>query len=382
MKKCFLIGAILSLCCMIPPSGGKAVAAQEVTPRCKSSYLCDAESGAVVFEQNAEERYPIASMCKIMTLILSFEALENQTIAPGEEIAVSYRAAHMGGSQVFLGEGLSYPAEELIKSVVVCSANDSCVALAERIEGSEAAFVDRMNERAKELGATNTLFSNCTGLPKDPQYSCAKDVSAMFRELISHEQYFEYSHIWLEDFLHPDGRTTMMTNTNKLVRFYDGCDGGKTGYTVNAGFCLAATAHRGDMRLVSVVIGADNSQNRFEDTKSMMNYAFSAYERIPILKKGEKLEECVQIRGGKQKSAAVVPESDLGLFFKKGENKLYELRIDLDELTAPVSVGERVGEAIVFVDGIEIGRTALLSADQVLKANYGDRFKDAAQNWT
>ncbi|MDE6274745.1 MAG: D-alanyl-D-alanine carboxypeptidase, partial [Clostridiales bacterium] len=276
MKKLlFLTGALCAAASMIPMSGSIPAAAEENEINCKAAYLCDYASGTAVYTKNETQELPIASMCKIMTLLLSFEAVDAGNLAYDEMITVSDRAAGMGGSQVFLQENLQYSADALMKSVAVCSANDSCVALAERIAGSESAFVDAMNARAKELGADHTLFANCTGLPKEPQYSCARDVALMLREMISHEKYFEYSKVWLEDFAHPDGRTTTITNTNKLIRFYDGCDGGKTGFTNQAGFCLAATAKRGDTRLVSVVIGADSSANRFEGTKSLLNYAFN-----------------------------------------------------------------------------------------------------------
>ncbi len=177
-----------------------AVRADEaLAPICKSAYLCDYESGTQIYSKNETERLPIASMCKIMTLLLSFEAVDSGALDYGEMITVSENASGMGGSQVFLGTNLSYRADELMKTVAVCSANDSCVALAERIGGSESAFIERMNERAKELGAENTLFANCTGLPKEPQYSCAKDVSVMLRELLKHQKYYEFSRVWLED---------------------------------------------------------------------------------------------------------------------------------------------------------------------------------------
>ena len=240
----------------------------------------DETSGVQLYAKNDETRLPIASMCKIMTLLLAFEAVDCGELTYEEEITVSERAAGMGGSQVFLGAGLSYRTDELLKSIAVCSANDSCVAIAERIAGSEGAFCAEMNERAKELGAENTLFANCTGLPKEPQYSCAKDVALMLRALHKYEKYHEYSHIWLEDFVHPDGRTTQMTNTNKLIRSYQGCAGGKTGFTNEAGFCLAAAAQRGETQVISVVVGADSSQNRFSAVSSLFDYAFDNFESV------------------------------------------------------------------------------------------------------
>jgi D-alanyl-D-alanine carboxypeptidase (penicillin-binding protein 5/6) len=241
----------------------------------KSAYLCDYATGTEIYALNETARLPIASMCKIMTLTLCFDAINEGVMTMDEEITVSERAASMGGSQVFLEANAKYPVRELMKSIVVCSANDSCVALAEKIAGNETAFTDKMNEKVRSLGLSNTLFANCTGLPRDPQYSCAKDVAVMLKALLANEEYYEFGRVWLDKFQHPQGRYTEITNTNKLVRFYDGCDGGKTGFTNQAGFCLAATAKRNDMRIISVVIGEENSANRFDDVRSMFDYAFA-----------------------------------------------------------------------------------------------------------
>ncbi|MBQ9729564.1 MAG: D-alanyl-D-alanine carboxypeptidase, partial [Clostridia bacterium] len=207
----------------------------------KGAYVMESSSGTEIYSKDAEKRLPIASMCKIMTLLLCFDDINAGRLSLEESVIASERAASMGGSQVYLDANGEYKVQELLKSIVVCSANDSCVAMAERVCGSESAFVDKMNEKAANLGMNNTLFSNCTGLPKDPQYSCAKDVAKMLSELVKNKEYLTYSRIWMEDFTHPSGRVTGMTNTNTLVRFYEGCDGGKTGFTSQAGFCLAAT---------------------------------------------------------------------------------------------------------------------------------------------
>ena len=245
-----------------------SVASDALNLRCKSAYCMDANSKTTVYAQNQTQRLPIASMCKIMTLILSFEAIESGQFSYDDCITVSENASSMGGSQVFLEANTKYPVNELLKSIVVCSANDSCVAMAETVCGNESLFVERMNERAKELGANNTLFANCTGLPREPQYSCAKDVAIMLRHLLKFEKYYEYGTVWTDKFSHPEGRFTEITNTNKPVRFYDGCDGGKTGFTNQAGFCLAATAKRNDLRVIAVVIGEENSKQRFDDVRT------------------------------------------------------------------------------------------------------------------
>ncbi len=357
-------------------------AAAETLAECKAAYLCDFESGTVAYSQNETERLPIASMCKIMTLLLSFEAVDNGNLTYEELVPVSENASGMGGSQVFLGSNLSYPASELIKSVAVCSANDSCVALAERIAGSEGLFIERMNERARELGAENTLFANCTGLPKEPQYSCAKDVALMLRELLKHQKYFEFSKVWLEDFAHPDGRTTTMTNTNKLIRFYDGCDGGKTGFTNQAGFCLAATAKRGDMRLISVVIGAESSDKRFESIKSMMNYAFANYECRRIVAADAPIEQKLAVRGCRQKEIFVCAERPLTVFAKKGEEIDTTTEVFLkDGLKAPFEAGAEVGEVVLYRSGVETDRCRLLAAEPAERFSYGEAYREISRNW-
>lgn len=347
----------------------------------KSSYLMDFSTGTVMFAQNERAHLPIASMCKIMTLILSFDAIKAGVMDMNEEVAISERAASMGGSQVFLEANAKYPIRELIKSVVVCSANDSCVALAERIAGNEEIFTDKMNEKAKLLGANDTLFANCTGLPKEPQYSCAKDVAIMLKALLSHQEYYEFGKVWMDQFKHPKGRYTEITNTNKLVRFYDGCDGGKTGFTNQAGFCLAATAKRNETRVISVVIGEENSQTRFNDVRTMFDYAFANYVTTPIVEANVPLENKGFVNGGKIKEIDVCPARSAFTFSKRGEKPNVTIETHLDALRAPLKKGERVGELVVFKDNVEVERVPLVAASDVAKANLFDRFRDVARGW-
>ncbi len=349
--------------------------------RSKSAYLMDYDSKSVLYAQNERTRLPIASMCKIMTLLLSFEAIENGLISMDEEITISERAASMGGSQVFLEANATYSVRELIKSIVVCSANDSCVAMAEKIAGSEELFVDKMNERAKELGAEDTLFANCTGLPKEPQYSCAKDVAVMLKALLAHSKYYEFGRVWLDKFCHPKGRYTEITNTNKLVRFYEGCDGGKTGFTNEAGFCLAATAKRGDMRVISVVIGEESSKNRFDDVKTTFDYAFANYSVTPIAEAGKPLDEEIKINGGKVSTIRIYPQSNLSSFGKKGEKAEWRTEIRLDKTCAPFEKDEKIGELLLFKDGVETQRVGICTCESVAKANVFDRFREIARDW-
>ena len=377
MKKWMIVAAALALA--VPACLGNAVEREEGV---KATYVCEAESGTAVAAQRETERLPIASMCKIMTLLLAFEAADAGELSLEESVAVSEHAAGMGGSQVFLDAGLSYPAGELLKSIAVCSANDSCVAISERIAGSEEAFVERMNERARELGAENTLFANCTGLPREPQYSCAKDVALMLRELLKHEPFFDYAGIRLEDFRHPDGRVTTMTNTNKLLRKLEGCDGGKTGFTQEAGFCLAATAKRGETRLVCVVIGAESSDARFECTARLLNETFATHERRVVAAADRPMENALAVRGSRSDRIGYAPERSLGIFVKKGEKADVRTELILPaDVRAPVVRGDRVGEAVLLRDGVEIDRCALISLDDAPRYSYGEAFREGAHLW-
>lgn len=349
--------------------------------RGKSAYVMDFGTETPVYAQNETKRLPIASMCKIMTLLLAFEAIDEGVLDIDEEISVSEHAASMGGSQVFLEANAKYPVKELLKSIVVCSANDSCVAMAERIAGSESVFVEKMNEKAKEIAANDTLYANCTGLPKEPQYSCAKDVAIILKNLLRHEEYYEFSKVWMDKFQHPAGRYTEITNTNKLVRFYDGCDGGKTGFTNEAGFCLAATAKRGDMRIISVVIGEESSQNRFDDVRTTFDYAFANYTITPIVESGKPLEETAKVSGGKQKTVQVYPKDGYFAFNRRGEKGNIALERRIYHTKAAIAKDQTVGELVVYKDGVEVQKIPLLAAHSVEKANLFDRIQDVAKEW-
>ncbi len=384
MKSALIVAAILAAGTSLGIGGYRAAVSAEETIAVngKSAYVCDYETQTCVYAKNETVRLPIASMCKIMTLLLTFEAVENGELSYDEAVCVSERASSMGGSQVFLDTGLSYRAEDLMRSVAVCSANDSCVALSERVAGSEDAFVERMNDRARELGADNTLFANCTGLPKDPQYSCAKDAAVMLSALLKHDKYYEFCKVWNEDFAHPDGRTTQMTNTNKLIRAYEGCDGGKTGFTNEAGFCLAATAKRGDMRVVSVIIGAESAKVRNKSISDCFNYCFDHYENKPVLKAGEKLENAISVCGSKIKEVSLTAKENLTVFQKKGENGEFSIEYDLPEqIKAPVAAGDRVGYATLYVNGMQSGKTELIAMEEAKSYTWWEAYRDGARKW-
>lgn len=348
---------------------------------CKGAYLCDYYSGECVYEYASDKRVPIASVCKVMTLSLCFDEIENGKLSLDTNVTVSSQAAGMGGSQVFLKEGLTYQTSELIKSIVVCSANDSCVALAEALCESEEAFVALMNERAREYGCSDTLFSNCTGLPKDTQYSCARDVAVMYKHLLEHDDYYKFSKIWLEDFKHPDGRVTTMTNTNKLIRKYSSCDGGKTGFTGEAGFCLASTAKRDNLRLISVILGAENSDTRFSSTVNMFNYGFANYKNAIVLDESINLNESVAVVGGKKESIAVKPSRTGCVFTKNGQVPNVTFNFVPQELRAPVIKGDLAGVMEIYKDGILYDSVNVVAAETTEKASYFDDVKKVAEGW-
>ena len=354
--------------------GVSCKADSEVAVTAKEAILVS-EDGQVLAEHNATEHRPIASMTKIMTLLCVYDALDDNKISLDDQVCVSERAASMGGSQVFLEQGGTYTVNNLIKSVVVCSANDSCVALAEHVSGSVESFVKTMNEKCAELGLVDTHFDNCTGLPAVSQYSCAKDVSVMLRNLVKHPHYFTCSRIWMEDFAHPGGRVTGMTNTNKLVRFYQGCDGGKTGFTSEAGHCLAATAVRNGMRVFAVVVGATDSKTRFKEVSDMFNYAFANYEQKVYLADNEKVGD-IDVVGGKAKSAEVVSDGQLTFFGKKGQSACTVTVEQLDHIQAPVRKGDIIGTARLLRDGEEVATVKLVAACGVEAKSYMDYVKE------
>lgn len=373
MKKTITLVVFCALfaVCVLP-----AVAFAESVPSvtAKEAVLAT-ENGEILFEKNSTEKRPIASMTKIMTLLCLYEGIESGKISLDDTVTVSARAASMGGSQVFLETNATYTAENLIKSIIVCSANDSCVAMAEHLCGSVENFVDRMNEKSAELGLVATHFENCTGLPHVSQFSCARDVAVMFANLIKYPHYFQCSSVWMEDFQHPQGRVTGMTNTNKLVRFYQGCDGGKTGFTNEAMHCLAATAKRGDTRVIAVVVGAPSSKVRFGEVSGMFDYAFANYQNKVYVNANEVLQSA-KVAGGKTEVEGVVGKP-LCAFGKKGENNC-SVEVTVEELHAPIKCGEKIG-MVRLLDGEKVvEQVDLVAKNDVEKKSFWDYVKEIA----
>lgn len=374
-----IIAVILSLA--IFPVNIIASANPDKSYKTCSLYLAETGTGQVLYAKNENERRPIASMTKIMLLNLCFEAIESGELNFDEKIIVSKTASGMGGSQVFLEADEKYKAEDLIKSIIVASANDASVAMAERLFGSEAECVSVMNARCGEWNLGNTLFSNCTGLPKPTQYSSAKDVAVMVSKLIGHKDYFRFSKIWTDEIEHKTGRKTGLTNTNKLVRFYDGCDGGKTGFTSDSGFCLAATAKRGALRLIAVAINSPDSKTRFAEVSSMFNYGFENFTSKNVVDSSKPLDLDVKVDKGTKEKIKIIPESDVYVFSERNKKENVTIDFKPDKVVAPIKKGDRVGELIVYRDNVEYKRVNVQAVEDVSKKTYFDYVKNIGEKW-
>lgn len=328
--------------------------------------LLEMDSGQVIFEKDADAKRPVASVTKVMTILLTLEMLESGRLNPDTIVTISEDAAGMGGSQVLLDAGEKQTVAILLKSMIVGSANDAAVALAEAMYGSEEICADQMNKRAAELGMTNTHFVNCTGLPADGQYTTAHDTAIMSREMFSHPLYYEYAGIWLDEVDHGDGRKTQLTNTNKLIRLYDGCDGGKTGSTNEAGYCISATAKRGDMRLIAVVLGSPASKERFDIASEMLDYGFANYRRYPVAQKGTRVKGLLPVTGGTEDGVSLMLDADLTLLILKGTEQSIQLIPSLPEsLPAPVHSGQTVGHVDIIIDSRTVGQIPVITCSDV-----------------
>ncbi|MCH5163003.1 MAG: D-alanyl-D-alanine carboxypeptidase [Clostridiales bacterium] len=383
----FVAAFLAALIALAPLIGGRSEAViahaendSVLAKTSKAALLMDADTGTVVFEKNVDEHLPIASMVKIMTLSLAFDEIERRGIDYETMITASENAASMGGSQAFLDANAEYRLDELLKSIVVASANDSCVAIAEHLFGSVDAFVAEMNKRAAEWGMENTAFVNCTGLPQDGQYCCARDVAVMFKKLIEHERFFDYAKVWMYDFEHPSGRTTQLTNTNKLIRFYDGCDGGKTGYTDAARSCITVTAKRGDTRLICVSIGAENSKTRNKEVSEMLNYGFANYKTVFAVKRGDEIGE-FKVENGKKPTVKVKAESTSSAFIKIGDAAELTVQPVIKTIHAPIKAGEKVGELKIMLNGEEYATVNAIAASSCEKKGYLDIVDDFIGAW-
>lgn len=332
----------------------------------KSAVLMESESGEILFEKNPDDKLPIASVTKIMTMLLVMEAINSGKIRLDEMVMVSEHAMSMGGSTMFLETGEQLSVSDMLKGIAVASANDGAVAMAEHISGSEEAFVELMNKRALELGMKNTNFVNTNGLDEENHYSSARDVAIMSRELIKHEKIFEYTTIWTDSLR--DGKF-QLANTNKLVRFYKGANGLKTGSTSKALCCLSATAKRNDMQLIAVVLGAPTSKERFGAASSMLDFGFANYSSYKAVEKGEEISK-VKLLKGVENETTLVAEKTCNILLQKG-NQNVERNISVPEfLAAPLEAGAVVGKIDFILDGEILDSVNIIVLKDVEKKTY------------
>lgn len=361
----------------------ESVAAEEpeLSIKGKSAILIDFDSGNVLFEQNADEKVQVASIVKLMTTLLTFEEIDAGRLTLNEKLTTTENASGMGGSQVFIDPYVDYTIDEMLKSVIVASANDASVALAEKISGTEEAFVKKMNQRAKELGLTNTIYANASGLPEPGQHSTARDVAKLTKIVMSHKRYFDYSTIWMDKLVHPSGRETDVVNTNKLIRYFKGCDGGKTGSTDEAGYCLSATAKRGNMRLIGVVLGAKSANERFNETSKLLNFGFANFENKQLVSCENPLTNA-EILKSKTKEAPVYASENFFVVSRKGEESNYEMSIELnDKIKAPLDSNNVVGMLKISKDGVIIKEINLVVLQNINAITYGESLKEIISRW-
>lgn len=376
-----MLAFILTISCGVMQNNSLSVYADaNFDQTAKSAILMDYNSKTIVYQKDKDKKLPIASMVKLMTIYLTFKSIEDKTLSFNQKITISENASGMGGSQVFIDPYVQYSVNDLLKSVIMASANDASVALAEAISGSEANFVELMNKTAVELGMKNTKYVNSTGLPAPEQYSTAYDSAIILSNVIKYDDYHKYSNIWMDELIHPSGRKTELVNTNKLIRYFDGCDGGKTGSTSEAGYCLSASAKRDNMRLISVIIGAKTGKDRFKESTELLNYGFSNYQNKQIVSKDCVLQEVPTTRC-KQKIAQIVSSEDFYAFDKKGSKTGYEISYNLPNTLSATKVGEKVGELIVSKDGNVVKVINLTVKEDLIKTTIKDNFKIILENW-
>ena len=369
MKKIFL-GIIIAFL-FIP----NVNAEENLAQNSKSAILLEASTGKIIYEKNADEQLAPASMTKIMSMLLIMEAIEKGQITFDDSVIVSKTAADMGGSQVFIQEGETYKVQELLKGVAIASGNDAVVALAEKVAGSVESFVIKMNERAGQLGLKNTNFMNPHGLDAENHYSSAKDMLIIAKELIKHEKILEFTSIY-EDYLKkPDGSSIWLVNTNRLVRFYDGVDGLKTGFTSTAGYCLTSTAMKNNIRFVTVVMGVETSDKRSEDTVELLNHGFNNYKLNTLLTKEHVLGK-VRVENSKEESVEVILKEDITELLKNTDQvKSYSFNLKVGKLKGNIKHGDTIGtvEVIDNENNIIMEKEVTVKND-VHKANLWDLF--------
>ena len=373
-----MIISIFATSIWIPSASAEEKKSAELVSNVRSAILIERDTGTVLYEKNSNEKLPPASMTKVMTMLLIMEAIDQGKLSWNEKIRASEYAASMGGSQIFLEAGEEMTTKEMLKGIAIGSGNDAAVAMAERISGSEEAFVEKMNEKAKELGLKHTFFKNTTGLPVSGHYSSAYDMAIMAKELLKYEEITKYTGMYESYLRENSDKKFWLVNTNKLVRFYPGVDGLKTGFTNEAKYCLTATAQKDGMRVIAVVFGAPTSKERNAQVTKMLNYAYSQYQTHPMFKRNQAIGSA-HVSKGKEKTVAAVTSEPLSLLTKKGEKtKDVKQKIILNKnINAPVNKGDRVGTIKLIKDGKVILESPLVASQNVKEAGWWTLYKRA-----
>jgi D-alanyl-D-alanine carboxypeptidase (penicillin-binding protein 5/6) len=368
-----LLGLLLITLLVLPGAHAAETSAKSIdmTPNAGSAVLMDADTGTIILNKNMDVKLPPASITKVMTMLLIMEALEQGKIKMDEKVSTSEYAASMGGSQIFLQAGEEMTVQEMLKGIAMASGNDASVAMAEKLAGSEENFVQMMNERAQQLGMKNTNFVNCNGLPAANHYTSAHDIAIMSQELLKHGDITKFTGVY-QDYLRKDSENPFwLVNTNKLVRFYSGADGLKTGYTAEAKFCLAATAKRGNLRVIAVVMGEPNTKTRNAEVTKLFDYAFSQYTNYPLYKTGDSLGS-FKVGKGEVTTVPFTAKQNYSLLMKKGEASQglrHEVQWD-SQLKAPIRAGQAIGKLVVYKGDVAISEFPLESPVDVVKANW------------
>lgn len=354
----------------------KNVSAVEMEISAKSAILVDFNTGKVLYSKNENEPLAMASMTKVMSMLLIMEKIDDGSLKYDDIVEISTESSSMGGSQIFLNPGDKYKVIDLLKGVAMASANDAVVALAEKTYGSKEHFIEAMNKKAESLGLKNTHFVNVHGLDEEGHYSSAYDMSVMARELLKHEKILDFTRVYEEYLTKPDGSQIWLVNTNKLVRFYDGVDGLKTGFTQKAGYCLTATGKKNNLRLISVVMGEESIEKRSSDTVKLLNYGFNTF-KVNLIKNKSEILGKVNVQKGKKENVDVVLVNDLiELLNASDKPSNYKFKILVDKIAAPVKKGDVIGKVKVLNDnGILISQVDITVNENVLKANLWDLFK-------
>ena len=363
---------ISSLCVTNKELSVSASANYNITAEC---FVVIDKKGKVLISQNESDRREVASICKLMTTLITFEEIDKGNMTLEDRVVASEYACSMEGSQAFLDYNQEYTVKDLLKSVIVASANDSAVVLAESIAGSEQEFVKIMNEKAQLLGMNNTKYANATGLSENgkEQYSCCIDTAIILNEVSEYSLYQEYSQIWMDTLVHPSGRQTELVNTNRLIKYYPYCKTGKTGFTDEAGYCLSSTAIKDDLKLTCVVLGSTSSANRFTDSVVLYNQAYANFTSVKAVDKTVNIENDIIIRKGKQNTINIAPQEDCYVTINKKDKESIDIVYNWEkEKIAPINIGDKVGVAKVIVNGEEMGTVDLIAMCKIEQQGYKD----------